>query len=256
MPVDGSRWMRHTSFMNIAHRGASAYAPENTLATFDKALDLGAGNVEFDVHFSADGHVVVIHDDTVDRTTNGAGAVASLSLKQLKRLDAGSWFAAQFSGERIPTLEELLERYKSRLHFHIEVKGQAEHLSEKTIDLVRGYGWLGSVTITSFQKERLEEAKAYAPEIPVGWLAREVDEPMVEQARRMGLAEVCPHADFLNGDLLERLHQMGFMVSAWGVRDEEVMRSIVEAGADGIIIDFPDKLASYLNSRPARRPLD
>ena len=144
--------MRHPSFTIIAHRGASAYAPENTLAAFDKALDLGAADVEFDVHFGADGQVVVIHDDTVDRTTNGAGAVAALTLAQLKSLDAGSWFAAQFSEERIPTLVELLERYKDRLHFHIEVKGRAEHLSEKTIDLVRDHGWLDSVTITSFQK--------------------------------------------------------------------------------------------------------
>ena len=117
--------MRHPSFTIIAHRGASAYAPENTLAAFDKALDLGAAHVEFDLHFSADGQVVVIHDDTVDRTTNGSGAVAALTLAQLKSLDAGSWFAAQFSEERIPTLVELLERYKDRLHFHIEVKGRA-----------------------------------------------------------------------------------------------------------------------------------
>ena len=242
--------MRHPSFTNIAHRGASAYAPENTLAAFDKALDLGAGHVEFDVHFSADGQVVVIHDDTVDRTTNGSGAVASLTLAQLKRLDAGSWFAARFSEEPIPALGELLERYKGRLQFHIEVKGQAEHLSEKTIDLVRGYGWADSVTIISFQKERLEEARAYAPEIPAGLLASEVDELMVEQARQMGLAEICPHADFLDTGLVEKLHQKGFMVRAWGVPDEEVMRGVVAAGADGMIIDFPDRLDSYLTSLP------
>ena len=241
--------MRHPSFTIIAHRGASAYAPENTLAAFDKALDLGAADVEFDVHFSADGQVVVIHDDTVDRTTNGSGAVAALTLAQLKSLDAGSWFAAQFSEERIPTLVELLERYKERLHFHIEVKGRAEHLSEKTIDLVRDHGWLDSVTITSFQKERLEEARAYAPEIPAGWLAREVDESMIEQARRLGLAMICPHAGILDGELVDRLHQKGFIVRVWGVGDEDVMRRVVEAGADGMTVDFPDKLASYLDSR-------
>ena len=241
--------MRHPSFTIIAHRGASAYAPENTLAAFDKALDLGAADVEFDVHFSADGQVVVIHDDTVDRTTNGSGAVAALTLAQLKSLDAGSWFAAQFSEERIPTLVELLERYKDRLHFHIEVKGRAEHLSEKTIDLVRDHGWLDSVTITSFQKERLEEARAYAPEIPAGWLAREVDESMIEQARRLRLAMICPHAGILDGELVDRLHQKGFIVRVWGVGDEDVMRRVVEAGADGMTVDFPDKLASFIDSR-------
>ena len=241
--------MRHPSFTIIAHRGASAYAPENTLAAFDKALDLGTAHVEFDVHFSGDGHVVVIHDDTVDRTTDSSGAVASLTLAQLKRLDAGSWFAARFSGERIPTLGELLERYKGRLHFYIEVKGRSEHLSERTIDLVRDYGWRDSVTITSFQEERLQEARSYAPEIPAGWLARELDGSMVEQARQMGLAEICPHADLLDRELVQRLHQKGFMVRAWGVHDEEAMRRVVEAGADGMTINFPDKLASYLKAR-------
>ena len=241
--------MRHPSFTIIAHRGASAYAPENTLAAFDKALDLGAADVEFDVHFSADGQVVVIHDDTVDRTTNGSGAVAELTLAQLKSLDAGSWFAAQFSEERIPTLMELLERYKDRLHLHIEVKGRAEHLSEKTIDLVRDHGWLDSVTIISFQKERLEEARAYAPEIPAGWLAREVDESMIEQARRLRLAMICPQAGILDRELADRLHQKGFIVMVWGAGDEDVMRRVVEAGADGMTVDFPDKLASFLDSR-------
>lgn len=243
--------MRDSSFINIAHRGASAYAPENTFAAFDKALDLGAAHVEFDVHFSADGQVVVIHDDIVDRTTNGSGAVASLTLAQLKRLDAGTWFASQFSRERIPTLEELLQRYRGRLHFHIEVKGQTEHLSERTIDLVRGHGWGHNVSITSFQKERLEEARSYAPELPSGWLVREVHESMVEQALQMGLAMICPHAEFVDRQLVEQLHHKGFMVMAWGVRDEDAMRGVVEAGADGMTIDFPDTLDSYLKSKQA-----
>ena len=91
-------------FINIAHRGASAYTPENTFAAFDKALALGVDNVEFDVHFSADGHIVVIHDDTLDRTTNGSGPVTDQTLDRLRSLDAGEWFSAEFKGQSIPTL--------------------------------------------------------------------------------------------------------------------------------------------------------
>ena len=116
-----------TAFLNIAHRGASAYAPENTFSTFDKALALGINHIELDVHFNSDRHVVVIHDDTVNRTTNGSGRVASQTLAQLRALDAGSWFGPQYSEERIPSLDEVLERYKGKAHFHIEIKAQAEN---------------------------------------------------------------------------------------------------------------------------------
>ena len=109
--------------MVIAHRGASSYAPENTLAAFDLALAMGARHLELDVHLSSDGHVVVIHDDTVDRTTNGSGTVTGHTLAALQELDAGSWFGAAFAGARIPTLDEVLARYQGRVHVHTEIKG-------------------------------------------------------------------------------------------------------------------------------------
>src|SRR5262245_14980881 len=110
--------------MVIAHRGASSYAPENALAAFDLALDMGARHLEFDVQASADGHLVVIHDDTLARTTNGTGAVSGLTLDALRSLDAGAWFRPEFAGERIPLLTEVLERYGGRAHLHLEIKGR------------------------------------------------------------------------------------------------------------------------------------
>src|SRR5688500_16528220 len=100
----------------IAHRGASSYAPENTLAAFDLAIEMGARHLELDVHLTRDDHVVVIHDDTVDRTTGGVGPVAEQTLAELKSLDAGSWFGEKFAGQRIPTFAEVLERYAGRAH--------------------------------------------------------------------------------------------------------------------------------------------
>ena len=98
--------------MVIAHRGASSYAPENTLAAFDLALQMGGRHIELDVHSTSDDHIVVIHDENVERTTNGTGPVANHTLSALKALDAGSWFAPRFSGERVPALEEVFERYR------------------------------------------------------------------------------------------------------------------------------------------------
>ncbi|MFQ6029478.1 MAG: glycerophosphodiester phosphodiesterase [Dehalococcoidia bacterium] len=240
--------MQRSKFMNIAHRGASAYAPENTFSSFDKALSLGVDEVELDVHFTSDGHIVVIHDDLVDRTTSGSGPVTGHTLEQLKALDAGSWFGPQYAGEPIRSLGEVLERYKDRLYFHLEIKGCRAGLTERTVDLVRGYGLSGSVTITSFDKTRLKEVRAYAPQLPAGWLVGECDDAVLDQAEVLGLSMLCPRADLVTPDLVTRLRSRGFVIRAWGVATEELMRSVVDAGADGMTINFPDKLTAYLKS--------
>lgn len=237
------------AFTVIAHRGASSYAPENTFAAFDLAIQMGVTHIELDVHATQDGHVVVIHDDTVDRTTNGTGPVTSHTLAALKALDAGSWFAAKFSGERIPTLGEVFQRYRGRVHIHTEIKGHSAHLSERTVALVREHAMAEQVTITSFQKARLEEAHAHAPDLPTGWLVAEVSDAVLAQARAIGLTQICPKASAVTPELVHRLHAEGYVVRAWGVATEELMRQVVSAGADGMTVNFPDKLLAYLRAR-------
>jgi glycerophosphoryl diester phosphodiesterase len=259
----------------IAHRGASSYAPENTFAAFDLALRMGVSHIELDVHSTRDGHIVVIHDETVDRTTNGHGPVMSHSLAALTALDAGAWFEGRnetggvnlqslilspltlpsppggervsFAGERIPRFADVLERYKGRTHIHTEIKGHGDHLSERTVDLVRRHGMVDQVTITSFQRARLAETRAYAPELPTGWLVGEITDVIVTEARAMGLTQLCPRASTVTAELVHRLHADGFIVRAWGVSTEELMRQVVKAGADGMTVNFPDKLLSYLS---------
>jgi glycerophosphoryl diester phosphodiesterase len=233
--------------MVIAHRGASSYAPENTLAAFDLALQMGARHIELDVQATCDGHIVVIHDDTVDRTTDGTGPVANHTLAALRSLDAGARFGAAFAGERIPLFEEVLARYKGRAHVHVEIKGRSNGLSERTIDLIRQHGMTSEVTITSFQKARLEEARAYATEFATGWLLRDMSDCVIAEARALGLAQLCPRADAVTPELVHRLHTEGFVVRAWGVATEELMQRVVHAGADGMTVNFPDKLIAYLN---------
>jgi glycerophosphoryl diester phosphodiesterase len=245
--------MNSSDFMVIAHRGASSYAPENTLAAFDLALQMGIHQIELDVHFSRDGRIVVIHDDTVDRTTNGSGLVAGQTLAELRALDAGSWFGAKFAGERIPTFSDVLERYQGRAHIHAEIKGRAEQLAQRTVDIVRRHGMMNQVTVTSFQKIRLEEVRAYAPELPTGWLVGEVSDAVIAQARALGLTQLCPRANTVTSDLVRRLHTEGFVVRAWGAADEVLMRQVVEAGADGMTVNFPDKLLAHMQSQPRHR---
>lgn len=240
--------MATPAFMVIAHRGASSYAPENTLAAFDLALRMGVRHLELDVDFTSDGHIVVMHDDTVDRTTNGSGAVTSHTLAALRELDAGSSFGAQFAGERIPTFDEVLARYKGRVHIHTEIKGHSPSLAPRTAEVIRRHGMEQHVTITSFQSIRLAEMRAYAPELPTGWLVVEVSDAILTQARAMGLRQLCPRADTVTPELVRRLHAEGFVARAWGVPTEELMRQVVQAGADGMTVNFPDKLIAYLQS--------
>ena len=241
--------MTSSAMMVIAHRGASSYAPENTLAAFDLALAMGVRHIELDVDMTSDGHIVVMHDDTVDRTTNGCGPVTSHTLAALRQLDAGSWFGEQFTNEQIPTLQEVLERYQGRAYLHTEIKGRSPLLSQRTADLIRLHGMQEQVTITSFQKVRLWEMRAYAPELPSGWLVGEVDETTIAQARALGVNQLCPRASTVTPALVQRLHAEGFVARAWGVTTEELMQQVVQSGADGMTVNFPDTLVAYLQSQ-------
>ena len=237
--------------LNIAHRGASAYAPENTFAAFDRALELDVSHVELDIHFTREGHIVVIHDDRVDRTTDGNGPVVEHTLAELRALDAGSWFGAEFAGERVPTLGEVLERYKGRHYFHIEIKAHAAGLASRAVDLVRRHGVSECVTMISFWRPSLEETRAYAPEIPTGWLVPlgpcgQWDDAIAEQALALGIVQVRPRADLVTPEMVEMLHSKGLAVHCWAVHNEELMRRVVDCGIDGMTINFPDKLRGYL----------
>jgi len=234
--------------MVIAHRGASSYAPENTLAAFDLALGMRVRHIELDVAFTSDSHTVVIHDDKLDRTTNGCGLVTSHTLAALRELDAGAWFGAQFKGERIPTFDEVLARYKGRAHVHTEIKGKSESLSQRTADLIRKHGMEREVTVTSFQRVQLERMRACAPELPMGWLVREINDSIVAQAHALGVTQLCPRADTVTREWVDRLHAEGFVVRAWGVGTEELMQRVVQAGVDGMTVNFPDKLIAYLEA--------
>ena len=232
----------------IAHRGASSYAPENTFAAFDLALDLGARHLELDVQQSSDGHLVIIHDDLLDRTTNGHGPVGQHTLAELQALDAGAWFDPKFTGERIPTLDAVLHRYAGRAHLHLEIKGKSAGLSERTADRIRALNWTQAVTMTSFQKDKLEALCAYAPELPAGWLLRTLDDAVIREAQRMGIAKLCPKADRVTPELVTQLRSAGFNVRAWGVSDEALMRRAADACVDGMTVNFPDKLIAYLQT--------
>ena len=232
--------------IRVGHRGAKGHAPENTLASFDLAVEMGVQAVETDVHLSKDGEVVLIHDHTVDRTTNGTGFVKEKTLAELKELDAGSWYDPRFAGEKILTLEELLAWAKDRVGVAIEVKNGPiyyQGIAEKTISLVRKHDMLTQAILISFDHFVLREAKMIEPRLATGILyAGRLVDP-VGAAEAAGADSLNPAWAFLTPDLVEHAHAAGLAVSPWCPNDLQTMRLMDAMGVDSVGTDYPDLLA-------------
>jgi glycerophosphoryl diester phosphodiesterase len=227
-----SRWLTADRLLVIAHRGASASAPENTLAAFSLAAEQGADAVEFDVRRTKDDRLVVIHDATVDRTSGGRGSVAEMTADAVRGVDAGAWFSPSFAGERIPLLAEVLEAARGRLLVDIELK--EPDLDELVIAAVREAGMDDAALLTSFHPLALRAPAAQ--NLPVGLL---FEQGGVDQAFDIDAAVALPKVDLLSADLVAACRSRGVRVIPWTARTEAQVRVAVGLGVDGIIADDP-----------------
>ena len=226
-------------FEVLAHRGASAYTPENTHAAFRRAIEMGADGIETDVQASADGVLVLVHDARVDRTSNGSGRVADLTLAELQALDAGAWFAPEFAGERIVTLADCLDTYGGKIPLCLEVK--APGVEAALVEAVRQRDLLGAVQFTSFNFEAAANCRRLASETPiVGFLTRDFDAPTIERCRDAGLSQICPHVDSVTTERVNMARAAGLGVRAWSISAREQVDRIANAGVDGATINWPD----------------
>jgi len=233
----------------LGHRGASHAAPENTLAAFRQAADVGADGVELDVHLSRDGVPVVIHDDSVDATTDGAGLVRALTLAQLKALDAGVRFDASFTGERIPTLEEVLAEVGARLLINIELKAdQTAALVPAVVGLVKRMGMAKRVWFSSFKPYALYRARALAPEIPCGLLYGPLSLGALLLKPFTPHEALHPYKDLLTERSVRRAHKRGLRVFTWTLDDPVVARQFAVWGIDGIITNEPAEILAALTT--------
>lgn len=231
----------------FAHRGASAHAPENTLAAFQLAAEHGADAIEFDVKLTQDGQVVAHHDTTLNRTTTGKGKLSQYTLAELKKLDAGAWFSEQYRGERIPTLAEIFETVGGKLFMNIELTNYAtpfDKLVEKVAELVERYHMQERILYSSFFPHNLIRAGALTPGLPRGQLA--LPGPAGWWQRRWGSFLQLQADHPFNGDVstasIHRSHAIGRRVYTWTVNDPNEMRRLQTLGVDGIFTDDP-KLA-------------
>jgi glycerophosphoryl diester phosphodiesterase len=229
----------------FAHRGSSIQAPENTISAFELAISQNADAIELDAKLSADGQVVVIHDQTLDRTTNGSGKVMETSLATLKELDAGSWFGMQFTGEPIPTLEEVFEAVGKKIFINIELTNYAsvfDELPNKVAQLVQKHGLKDSVMFSSFNPLALRRAHKQLPEVALGLLALP-GLPGVWARSFLGrwVPYQALHPDFSSTTrhLIEKQHQHGSRVFVWTVNEAEKLQQLFEWGVDGVFTDDP-----------------
>lgn len=235
----------------MAHRGASGYAPENTMIAFELAEKMDADFIELDVHICKSGELIVCHDETVDRTTNGSGYIKDLTLNELKMLDAGSYFDGKFSDAKIPTFIEVLDWIKDRsIGLNIELKNAPifyPRMEEEVLNLIEKYNLSSRVIISSFNHYSLAKCKQLDPNVKTGLLYM------------AGLFEpwnYCQsvHADAIHPlfygvvpEIIKGCKENKIAINAWTVNDEPYMRSLIELGIEGIITDFPDKARKILN---------
>ncbi len=243
----------------VAHRGNSAVAPQNTLAAFEAAWRAGAHSIEIDIQPTADGAIVVIHDDTVDATTDGQGAVGEMTLDAVRALDAGSWFAAAYAGQRVPTFAEVLDLMVRRpgIDLLLELKGAftVEQVRPVT-DAIRAAGLADRVIGQSFWPESVRALAATDPDLRRGLLIFQVPEDggvaeLVRVADELGVMTVNPYGPLLveHPDLVERLHAAGRQVQVWTLNEPDQWAAAVALGVDAVITDRPDRLAGWLAAR-------
>jgi glycerophosphoryl diester phosphodiesterase len=231
----------------IAHRGASADAPENTLSAFRLARRLGAGMVELDVHRTKDRRLVVIHDPSLTRTTGVRAAVASRTLAEMADLDAGSWFSPRFARARVPTLEAVLAALGPRMAVNIEIKsGRRPYpgLEARLVALLRRLGWVRRALISSFRLAPLARVRRLHPTIAIGILVHPWSPDLaLRRARRLGAVSVHPPARAVTAALIDRLHAAGLLVLPYTVDRRADQARLLRLGVDGFFTNRPSPSA-------------
>lgn len=234
--------------LKIAHRGASAHAPENTLASFRLAVEMGAKLIETDLQLTRDAKIVAMHDATVDRTTNGRGRISKMSLVELRGLDAGVKFLSvdgkSYKGERVPTLDEILEFARTaEVTFYLELKEtQGWGFEQSLVGALRRAGALNRVVIISFDPDVLSTVKRIEPELTTGFLCEKPTTQLIEKAVAIGAKQFMPRADRITPEIIAAAHRANLLVVVWTVNEIEDMRTVAALGVDGIISDCPDRL--------------
>lgn len=236
--------------INCGHRGAAGHAPENTLAAIRLAMAMGAQMVEIDVQQTADDQLVLLHDDSLSRTTNGTGLLWQKHASELQTLDAGRWFSAEFAGEPLPTLAQTIALVRGKIKLNIEVKlhGHERNIAKLVVEAIRRAGFAPECLITSFGHAVADEIKQLAPELRVGYIfgPREFREAVFSAPVEV----LSAHYSLVNAEFMRKARAAGKAVHVWTVNDKALMTRLIDLGVEAIITNYPDRLTEVLRAQP------
>lgn len=231
--------------INYAHRGASEYAPENTLSAFYLGLMQGANGIETDVRRTKDGILVLFHDGNVDRVSDNVGSFSEYTYEALCTLKIYGNNTTGFY-DRIVTFKEFLEKFSGYdIQFAIELKG--EGVEKDTLDMVKQFGIMGRTTFTSFNFDYIRKIKELDSKARVGWLVNDITDENIKRLCEIGGEELAPAADRITEENIKKLRDLGLGVRAWGVSNVGLMKKMCEVEVDGMTVNFPDRLFQYLS---------
>ncbi|MDP8024039.1 MAG: glycerophosphodiester phosphodiesterase [Nitrososphaeria archaeon] len=231
----------------FGHRGARGLAPENTLPAFDLALQYGMDGVELDVHESADGEIIVMHDELVDRTTNGNGYIKEMTLEQIKSLDAGIKFSPKYAGTKVPTLSEVFERYREKFLYKVEIKHSYEYypgIEEKVLETIEKFHLKKNVQIISFDFNALKRIRELDRDIDVGLIIEGRPRWFVDIAKKLEAKWIQAFQGLVysKDDVIE-LHKKEVKLGLWTVNEIKDIRKFCEMEVDDLTGDYPDRLS-------------
>ena len=250
-------WPHQAPCLVIGHRGAMGYAPENTLFSFEEAIRRGADLIELDVQLSADGEVVVMHDTSVDRTTDGTGLVRDLPWKKIKTFDAGAWYGPDCAKQYVPSLGEVIDHFRKRkstkqhaVGFIVELKmvrGSGGSLADAVISLLRREDFLDRCCLISFDAAALQEVRAAHTTIPTGLLfSEDTEEGRLVQAKAIGVHALFPRKTWVSSEGVAAAHKAGLAVSTWTANTKNEMKRMITCGVDAVATNFPDRLRALM----------
>ena len=235
--------------INYAHRGASEYAPENTMSSFYLGLLQGANGIETDVKRTKDGVLVLFHDDMLDRVTDASGAICDYTLEEIKKIKVTGDCTTGFF-DRIPTFEEFLQVF-SRYNISFAIELKQEGIEADVIEMAKKYGITDRMTVTSFNYDYLKRTKELDSNIRIGWLVSDPGEAEIKKLKEIGGEEMAPTAKNTTEKTVKMLRDAGLGVRAWGIfglNGRDMMKEMCRLGVDGMTVNFPDRLFQYLNA--------
>ena len=236
-------------FVNYGHRGACAYAPENTMSSFKKALELGVNGIELDLQKTKDNKIVIFHDDIIDNKSNGKGKIRDYTYEELLKFDFGSWFDIKYKDEKIVLFEDFAKEFlKMNLTFAIELK--QEGIEKYVLDIIKKYSSCENIYITSFNLDYLKEFRKLDKNIKISWLITEkINENNINELLKINGNQICPKAEDVTKEDIDLANKNGLGVRLWGIRNEEIMKKVFDLNTEGMTVNFPDKLTELINKK-------